>query len=183
MSTNPTGDAKIFRNGIMNMNVNQFGRVGEVVVETLMGYAPSKDSKYDFNDENDRRVEVKATKVQKEKVEIVAGNLYDTAISFSKQEQLINQQAAFNGQVVFSCRIQRIKPPMFDRLFYLLFFKDQVEVFNIDRNVLTSGSPNLGYSRGILRFNRKTYQYHRSHYFKKSLSYGDLMEIAKANKS
>ena len=183
MSTNPTGNAKIFRDGIMNLNVNQFGRVGEVVVETLMDYTPSKDSKYDFNDENDRRVEVKATKVQKEKVEIVAGNLYDTAISFSKQEQLINQQAAFNGQVVFSCRIQRIKPSLFDRLFYLLFFKDQVEVFDIDKSVLTSGSPNIGYSGGILRFNRKTYRYHRSHYFKKSLSYGDLMQLAKDNKS
>ena len=37
MSTNPTGNTKIFRDGIMNLNGHQFGRVGEVVVESHDG--------------------------------------------------------------------------------------------------------------------------------------------------
>ena len=48
----------------MNLNINQFGRVGEVVVEILMNYKRSEDSDYDSIDEDGRRVEVKSAKVQ-----------------------------------------------------------------------------------------------------------------------
>ena len=188
MSTNPTGNTKIFRDGIMNLSVHQFGRIGEVVVGIQMDYERSEDSEYDLIDENGDRVEVKSTKVQTGgKVEIVAGNFYDTAMNFGRRERLINQQAAIGGQVTFSCHIQQIKPRLFDWLFFLLFFKDQVEIFAIDKDSLTSGDPDLGYYGGeyvgSLRINRTTYQYHKLNHFVQSISYGELMEIARDNKS
>ena len=187
MSTNPTGNAKIFRDGIMNMNVNQFGRVGEVVVEILMNYKRSEDSDYDSIDEDGRRVEVKSAKVQtggkKGKVEIVADNFYDMAMNFGKRGRLLNQETAMGGTVAFSCTLQQIKPDLFDWLFYLLFFKDRIEIFTIDSDALTSGGLNLGYSKGNLRINEKRYQYHKSKRFFQSISYRDLMEKVKDKKS
>ena len=187
MSTNPTGNAKTFRDGIMNLNINQFGRVGEVVVEILMNYKRSEDFRYDSIDEDGRRVEVKSTKVQtggkRGKVEIVADNFYDMAMNFGRRGRLINQQTAMGGNVAFSCTIQQVKPDLFDWLFYLLFFKDIIEIFTIDKDSLISGDPNLGYSKGKLRINEERYQYHKSNRFFQSISYSDLMEIVKAEKS
>ena len=66
----------------------------------MMDYTRSEDSDYDLIDENGDRVEVKSTKVQTGgKVEVVAGNFYDTAMNFGRRERLINQQAAIGGQV------------------------------------------------------------------------------------
>ena len=184
MSTNPTGNTKIFRDGIMNLNVHQFGRVGEVVVEALMDYTRSEDSDYDLIDENGHHVEVKAAKVQTGgTVEIMVNNFYDVAMNFGRRERLINQQTAMGGNVSFSCHMRRIKPHLFERLFYLLFFKDQVEVFDIDRDSLTSDDPDLGYSNGHLRINKDRYRYHISNHRRLSISYDDLMDIVKAKRS
>ena len=193
MSKKSINNHERFRDGIMRLNGHQFGRVGEVVVETLMGYTPSGVPEFDLLDTNGQMVEVKTAKVQEgSKKRVNVGNFYDVAMNYARWERLITQQRAVDGEATFACNIQRIKPNLFDRLVYLLFFKDLVEIFAIDGDDLDPDNPDLGYSsepsgigleEGYLRINGKTYGYHNSNHLVQSVSYGDLMKVAKANKS
>ena len=184
MSTNPTGDSKIFRDGIMKLNGHQFGRAGEVIVETLMGYTRSENPEFDSLSAEGQRIEVKTARVQEgSNVDITVGNFYDVAMGFATWDRLITQQKAANGSIPFACSMHGIKPLLFDRLFYLLVFKDLVEVFAIDSDVLTTYNPNVAYTGRHLLIDGETYLYHKSNHLVQSISYGDLMEVAKAKKS
>ena len=193
MSKKSTNDHERFRDGIMRLNGHQFGRVGEVVVETLMGYTPSGVPEFDLLDTNGQMVEVKAAKVQEgSNTYITAGNFYDVAMQYAQWDRLLTRRKVLGGKVPFACNIQRVKPNLFDRLVYLLFFKNQVEIFAIDGDDLDPDNPDLGYSyapfggnpnEGLLRIDGKTYRYHRSNHFSQSTSYDDLMKAAKTKRS
>ena len=193
MSKKSTSDHEQFRDGIMKLNSHQFGMVGEVVVETLMKYTRSGVSEFDLRDTNGQMIEVKAAKVQvgsKKKISI--NNFYGVAMKYAKWDRLITQQKAASGSIPFTCNMQGIKPLLFDRLVYLLFFRDRIEIFDVDSIFLLLEDPDLAtlvhcteaiQNEGLLRIDGNTYPYHKSNHFVRDISYGDLMEIAKANKS
>ena len=192
MSKKSINNHERFRDGIMKLNGNQFGMVGEIVVETLMGYTRSKTLKYDLTDLDGKRVEVKAAKVQEGgNVKVTVDNFYDVAMDYAKWERLLTRRKVLGGKALFACNIQRVKPHLFDRLVYLLFFKNQVEIFAMDGDDLDPDNPDMGYSyapfggnpnEGLLRIDGKTYRYHRFNHFKQSISYDDLMKAAKAKR-
>ena len=193
MSKKSTSDHEQFRDGIMKLNSHQFGRVGEIVVETLMGYTRSEVTEYDLTDLDGQKVEVKATKVQEGgDMKITSDNFYDVTVTYAKWERLLTRRKALAGKATFACNIQRVKPLLFDRLFYLLFFKDQIEIFAIDSGFLIFDDPDLGYTsrpyggdldKGHLRIDGATYPYHKSNQFVRHISYHDLMHKVKAQKS
>ena len=184
------GDHEKFRDNIMNLNTRQFGKVGEVIVEILKDYVDSGDLKFDLVGADGQKVEVKASRVWKKgKLNITAGTFYKMIMSISVRDRLLSQSEAASGRVEFDCNIQQVKPRLFGRLVYLLFFKDQIEIFEVESDSLTSDTQGLGYSdkqhrgnmgEGQFHINQDTYQWHKSNNFVQSVSYSDLMREAKA---
>ena len=117
----------------------------------------------------------------------------DVAMKYAQMGATHNPtESCGSGDGTFACNVQRVMPNLVDRLVYLLFFKDLVEIFALDGDDLDPDNPDLGYSsepsgigleEGYLRINGKTYGYHNSNHLVQSISYGDLMKVAKTNKS
>ena len=174
-----------FRDGIIDMNTRQFGTVAEIVVMLLKNCMESKKLEFDLVDIHDKRVEVKASKVlKKQQLTITIENFYTIILNNSNRDRLIAQKDVKNFD--FDCNIQQIKEKLFDRLVYLLFFEDIIEIIEINRKQIVKDK-RIFYSRkqhrgnvgeGQFHVNNKTYDHHKKNYFLGSIPYKELMDEA-----
>lgn len=119
-----------FKDGIINLNTRQFGRVVELLIKVIYQQSDSNCLSYDLVEGN-YRVEVKASRVLKSnKLKISTETLYDLIINNSNRNRLIAQSDVEIYD--FDCNIQQIKITCFDFLYYALFFSDVIEIFKID---------------------------------------------------
>ncbi len=179
-----------FRDGIIDINTRRFGTVAEVVVKTLKDCIDSKKLEFDLIDIDNNKVEVKASKVfRKQALDINTGSFYDIIINNSNRDRLLLQKETTTEY--FDCNIQQIKIKLFDKLVYLLFFKNLIEIFEIDKKqikkykgILYSNKQHRGnLGEGQFHINNSTYEHHKTKYFIQSISYERLMEEAKKHKS
>ena len=83
--------------------------------------------------------------------------------------------------------IQQIKVKLFDKMIYLLFFNDVIEIFEItkkqilkDKKISYSNKQHRGNTgEGQFHVNNKTYNHHKKTYFVESITYRTLMEETK----
>ena len=178
-----------FRDGIIDMHTRQFGAVAEIIVMILQDCVKSKKLEFDLIDIKNKKIEVKASKVlRKNKLNITKENFYDIIINNSNKNRLLQQKNIHETE--FDCNIQQIKTELFDKMIYLLFFKDIIEIFEItkqkiisDKNIYYSDKQHRGNTgEGQFHINNKTYQYHKKHYFIASVTYQELLKQSKQNK-
>lgn len=175
-----------FRDGIIDMNTRQFGTVAEIIIIILKKYISSGKLDFDLIDIEKKKIEVKASKVfRKQKLDMDIHTFYDIVINNSNRDRLLNQKDIKTEE--FDCNIQQIKAKLFDKLIYLLFFKDVIEIFEIsskeiskDKNIFYSDKQHRGnVGEGQFHINNKTYQYHKDKYFVRSVSYKELLNNSK----
>ncbi len=180
-------DIKRFRDGIIDVNTRQFGRVAEVIVKILRDLLESGDLKFDLIEEmTSNKIEVKASKVLRaNKLKIDESNFYDVIIKNSNRDRLLATTDIDTKK--FDCNIQQIKAKLFDKLVYLLFFKDAVEIFEVDCDAIVA-DPSILYvdkqhrgniGEGQFHVNNKTYPHHKQNYFVRAVTYEELVNEAK----
>lgn len=179
-------DSERFKDGIIDMNTRQFGTTAEIIVMILQNCIQSKKLEFDLIDINNHKIEVKASKVfRKQKLDLSVENFYHIIIRNSNRDRLIKQTDVQRHE--FDCNIQQIKAQLFDKLIYLLFFNDVIEIFEItgkqiakDKNIFYSDKQHRGnFGEGQFHINNKTYSHHKKNYFLEAISYAKLMQEAK----
>lgn len=111
-----------FRDGIMNVNTRQFGKVAELVIQILKKHINSDTVHYDLKDidNKNKKIEVKASRVFKANtLKMEVHNLYDIIMNNSNRGRLLSQNDVENKKFDFDCNMQQIKTKFFDRLIYL----------------------------------------------------------------
>ena len=175
-----------FRDGIIDIHTRQFGTAAEIVIMIMQGCTESRKLEFDLMDINNKKVEVKASKVlKKQKLSMSVENFYDIVISNSNRNRLIKQRDIKKFE--FDCNIQQIKVKLFDKMIYLLFFNDVIEVFEItkkqilkDKKINYSDKQHRGnIGEGQFHINNKTYDHHKKNYFIESITYEKLMQQAR----
>ena len=171
-----------FREGLLSLNTRQFGNATEIIIQILHSYKESKTLEYDLVDNTNLKIEVKASKVlKKNSYDMTIENFYSLIMNSSNRDRLIRKKDI--NKYDFDCNIQQIKILIFDRLIYLLFFYDIIEIFEIsskeikdDKEIFFSNKQHRGNkNEGQFHKNNKTYPHHKKKYFKKSITYNDLV--------
>lgn len=176
-----------FRDGIMSLHTRQFGKVAELFIKLLRGYKGGKTLAHDLYDHgSDESIEVKSARVYREqKLALTLPNLYRTLIKNTNEHRLLKQSQTSDATIKFDCNIQQIKTDCFDRMYYLLFFYDVIELFEISSEQITSDA-NLNYSdkqhrgnigEGQFHVTQNNYAYHKSKYFVQTLTYDKIKEL------
>ena len=178
-----------FRDGIININTRQFGTAAEVIIKILKNCIDSKKLEFDLIDIDRNKIEVKASKVyRKQTLDLDITTFYDLILNNSNRDRLLLQSETLIEE--FDCNIQQIKIKLFDKLIYLLFFKDIIEIFEIDSSKIKKDKA-IAYSdiqhrgnigEGQFHVNNRTYKYHKENYFIQSITYQELMIEAKKHK-
>lgn len=180
-----------FKQGLLRLHTRQFGSVVETVVKLLADYQSSGQLDFDLIDaESGKRIEVKSSRVQKKSrlPKDDPGKIYDFIMDNSSRRRFLRQDQA--AKVDFDCNIQQVKTDLFDVMYYLLFFYDVIEVFQIEKGEILSDT-NLNYSNkqhrgnegeGQFHINTKNYQYHKDSYYQGSITYEDLIEVLRKGK-
>ncbi len=178
-----------FRDGIIDINTRQFGTVAEIIVKMLKNCISSERLEFDLIDIDEQKIEVKASKVyRKQTLDLDVTTFYDLILNNSNRDRLLLQRETLTEK--FDCNIQQIKIKLFDRLVYLLFFKDVIEIFEIDatkikndKTIVYSDRQHRGnIEEGQFHVNNRTYTHHKKNYFIKSITYQELMIEAKKHR-
>ncbi len=178
-----------FRDGIMNVHTRQFGTVAELVIRILKNHINSGKIHFDLIDIDNKKIEVKASRVfKKNELKMDIHNFYEIIMNNSNRGRLLNQKDVTKKD--FDCNIQQIKTKYFDRLIYLLFFKDIIEIFEItnesilkDKEINYSNKQHAGnVGEGQFHINNQTYKHHKEKYFIESITYEKLIEECKKQK-
>ena len=135
---------------------------------------------------HDRRERYFDVMKEKQKLDMNIENFYDIMITNSNRNRLLLQKDVEKFE--FDCNIQQIKTKLFDRLIYLLFFKNVIEIFEIsgrqiqkDKRVFYSDRQHRGnIGEGQFHVNNKTYGHHKESYLVGSITYRELMGEAKS---
>lgn len=181
-----TLDEKIiseFRDGIFALRTRRFGTVAEIMIQKLYKLKDSCSLAFDkMSIGNNERIEVKFSTVMKENDDKIRE---DNIIEQCYKANIANRAMASTevNSHRFDCNIQQIKRKEFDILYYGLFFADKIEIFKMSTDQILSCSGysdkqhrgNLG--EGQFHLNQDNIDYHRTHYFVKSLSYEELYNL------
>lgn len=178
-----------FREGIIDLNTRQFGTASEIIIEILKDYIGSGKLEFDLIDIDENKIEVKASKVyKKQRLALDITTFYDLILNNSNRDRLLLQKETSSQD--FDCNIQQIKVNLFDKLIYLLFFRDVIEIFEIDsfrvkKDTAIAYSDNQhrgNVGEGQFHINNRTYGHHKKNYFIQSITYQALMLEAKKHR-
>jgi len=193
-------DIEQFKNGIFSLRTN-FGELAQLMIKKKYGLKKSTKIEYDliaYDDEkNEIPVEVKFARAYKNSTSINEKNILDICLHRSV-DVFSSDDADLNDMF---CNIEQIKPDLFNRLYYGVFWNDKVEIFCIDESKhhlfpdsIEHFKTDKKYSKDIrkeipylyLQHNKKDYQFylkknsvpvHRKSFFKDSLTYEDLFNL------
>ena len=174
-----------FREGIINLNTRQFGKVVELIVTLIKDYKTSTNLDFDLYDSKRKRhIEVKSSRVfKKNKLDFKLNNLYNMIINNTNKNRLLKTNQVKTEK--FDCNIQQVKAKLFDELYYLLFFYDRIEIFLI-KNKQIKKDKKLKYSdkqhkgnigEGQFHINQDTYEHHKKKYFIEAQTYTQIKRL------
>lgn len=131
---NPATERKL-RDGLFNLETIRFGKIPEIMIKKLYDYRyPNGTTEYDLlfsnEDGTEEHIEVKFSCVrEKEKTEIDEDNALSVCIDNSQASVNRKVKAAERTAKIFDCNIQQVKPDHFSKLYYGLFFEEQIAIF------------------------------------------------------
>ncbi len=189
-----------FKNGIFALRTN-FGELAQLMIMEKYKLKKSTSKDYDLvafdKDKNIIPVEVKFARAYKNPSSINETNVIYICSNCSID---IYSSKEWENKDLF-CNIEQVKPNLFKRLYYGIFWKDKVEIFCIDENKHHLFPDSLfhfisdeNYRKEIrkeipyfyLQHNKKDYQFHlkkgslkkhRDNFSKDSLTYEELFDL------
>lgn len=192
-----------FKNGIFALRTN-FGELAQLMISKKYNLQKASNKYYDLEkiDEKGKHipVEVKFARAYKNPSSINEKNVLSICSNCSVD---IYSSEEWKSTELF-CNIEQIKPDLFKRLYYGIFWKDKIEIFCIDESKHNLFPESLNdfandkiYRKKIrekipyfyLQHNKKDYQFHlkkgslskhRESFYKDSLTYEELYNLFSA---
>ncbi|MBD5402976.1 hypothetical protein HDR58_09325 [bacterium] len=176
-----------FRDGIFALRTRRFGSVAEIMIQKLFNLQDSGSLAFDKKSGlTNERIEIKFSTVMKENEDkIREDNIIDQCLKANLANRAM--LSTETTQHRFDCNIQQVKRKEFDILYYGLFFADKIEIFKMNTTEVFNCP---GYSdkqhrgnegEGQFHLNQDNIDFHRVHYFVKSLDYNELYELLTTN--
>lgn len=173
-------DLTAFIEGIFLLSPRRFGTIAEIMIDRLFNLAPSNTLKYDSKD-NDKRIEIKFSRALKKEEKLQNNNL----IAICKNAFISNRMIKTDETSIsfFDCNIQQVKPTEFDVLYYGIFFKDKIEIYQINSSNIPllknySAKQHRGNEgEGQFHLNSSNIEEHRNKYLIKTLTYKQLYRL------
>lgn len=182
--------AEKIRDGIFSLHTRRFGKIPEIMIKKLLSYDAGQNQFHDLYDpERKLRVEVKFSRALKAAEEpINEENVIDSLLYISTNEARMFNSDEWH-KYKFDCNIQQVKQKEFDVLYYGIFFADVIMIFKLtppDLSKLKYASDkqhkgNIG--EGQFHLNEKTFEYHLNNFFERKLTYEQLVESLRQQKS
>lgn len=173
------------KEAIFRLSYKRFGTVAEKIMKVLLNAEDAPDNSYDLILDG-KRVECKFARAQKEnKIKVTDENLLD-AIYHD-----INRDIEYDTceHHKWDCNFQQIKKPLFDILYYGIFFSDYVVIYkiasdDINENIKYSNKQHRGNEgEGQFHVNETTIGLHEKYLFN-ILDYEELQEcLVRAQRS
>lgn len=141
---------------ICNLNTRKFGDVGEILMRKIIkGLKKADDLSYD-NKLGDQKGEVKVSRAFTRSNPITEENIcevlmQDNTVRLIRDENKLEQK--------WDCNIQQLKTYCFDILWYGVFFKDMIYIFEIPKETIKKDT-NIQYSNKQHRNNEDEGQFH-----------------------
>lgn len=129
-----TDDEKKLRDGIFNMNTRRFGKVAEFMIAKLYNFSiVYGTTKYDLKSGTGMRIEVKFSRVEHTEENMNLENCLRVCMENANPTSRRISYIDFlkKGEIRFDRNIEQIKAYEFDRLYYGLFFEDQIAIFSM----------------------------------------------------
>ena len=179
---------KLFRNGIFLLQTARLVKVAEIMIKKKynLSYPPQSTTKYDLWDNNNNlRIEVKFSTVRRKDNEtITEATIIEKCLTARWQNTPIKYNECKKKK--FDRNIEQIKPSEFDILYYGLFFWDNILIFKVDTNAITSilGWSNRmhrgkaeNYSEGQFHITNENIQYHIDNFIADTFTYESLYKL------
>jgi len=182
-------DAEKFVNGLFaNMVTRRVGKIGEILIQAQELFDDADSIHHDLKDTAaDDRIEVKCSKVQEEHEEPLTRENF---ITHCIEQDPTNRPVSYDERLdrKWVCNIQQIKRTEFEKLFYVLFFKDRVCVFCIGPDKIVEDEK-VGYcptqhgggekeiEEGQFMVKTNNIQHHIETYLHKEYTYEEFMQL------
>lgn len=141
------------KEAIFRLSYKRFGTVSEKIMKVLLQAEDSTDDTFDLILKG-TRVECKFARAQKEsKVKVTDENLLEAIFHDIDRDVPYDTCESFK----WDCNFQQIKKPLFDTLYYGIFFSDYIVIYNIDSDDINE---NIQYSNKQHRGNEGEGQFH-----------------------
>ena len=170
---------------ICNLNTRKFGDVGEILMSKIIkGLEKSDDLSYDKK-LGDQKGEVKVSRAFTKANPITEENICEVLMQ-DNSVRLIEDKNKLEQR--WDCNIQQVKTGRFDILWYGVFFKDMIYVFEIPSETI-SKDPNIQYSdkqhrgntgEGQFHLKNSNIQHHIDNYLYAKMDYEKLWHLLQA---
>jgi hypothetical protein len=167
---------------ICNLQTRKFGDVGEILMTKIIkGLKKSDDLSYDKKLDN-QKGEVKVSRAFTKRVPITEENICEVLMQ-DNTVRLIGDENKLEQK--WDCNIQQVKTSCFDILWYGVFFKDMIYVFEIPSETI-SKDPNIQYSdkqhrgntgEGQFHLKNSNIQHHIDNYLYAKIDYSKLWDL------
>ena len=133
LKTDKQKEIEQFKNGIFALRTN-FGELAQLMI--MKKYKLQKSTNRDFDlialdkDKHTIPVEVKFARAYKNPSSINENNVLNICLNCSVD---VYSSEEWQSKDLF-CNIEQVKPKLFKRLYYGIFWKDKVEILCIDEN-------------------------------------------------
>lgn len=167
---------------ICNLNTRKFGDVGEILMTKIIeGLEKSDDISYDKKFKN-KKCEIKVSRAFTKSNPITEENICEILMQ-DNSVRIVEDKNKFKQK--WDCNIQQIKTSCFDILWYSLFLKDMVYIFEIssesivkDLNIHYSNKQHRGNTgEGQFHLKNSNLQYHINKYLYAKMDYYKVWEI------
>lgn len=160
-SDNIMTDSERVRRGLFSLHTARIGKIGEIFIRALKGYGDPQSKHHDlFDITNDERVEVKCSKVlEGDQGPITQSSAIQQCIDNDPESRPIPYNDREDRE--WLCNIQQIKRAEFEKLYYILFFKDKICIFCIRSEEIADA--NINYSDRQHKGNEGEGQFHITH--------------------
>ena len=174
-----------FKKGIFQLPHKRFGTLCQIMINKLFIYSSPINNYHDLFDNNySHRIEIKFSIVrEKWKTLLKEDNVIECIENSFDGNKIIAFKDHINNN--FDCSMNHVKPAEFDRIYYGLFFEDQILIFTMKSNDIGCGisycdkQQKGGVGEGQFHISNKNKEYHLKNYFCHSLNYEQLYELFK----
>ena len=167
---------------ICNLNTRKFGDVGEILMSKIVkGLEKSDDLSYDKKFKN-KKGEVKVSSAFTRASPITEENICEVLMQ-DNSVRLIEDKNKLEEK--WDCNIQQVKPKCFDILWYGIFLKDAIYIFEIPSKTIIEDS-SIQYSdkqhrgntgEGQFHLKNTNIQYHIDNYLYAKIDYNGLWKL------
>jgi len=167
---------------ICNLNTRKFGDVGEILMSKIIkGLEKSDDLSYDKKLKN-KKGEIKVSRAFTRASPITEKNICEVLMQ-DNSVRLIEDKNKLEEK--WDCNIQQVKPGCFDILWYGIFLKDAIYIFEIpsesitkDLNIQYSNKQHRGNTgEGQFHLKNSNVQYHINKYLYTKMDYNKLWDL------